>query len=176
MKKNEFGCFSINRVLGSPSDWINRQLACYHEIDQISPRGPRKGHASHRTIHSAWVRGSIFSMFVLRAEIVTIFEPKMVTISARNTNILKICKLRKAMFSVFYNISQPTLVQFSKSSPTRAGSNCQRKSYRKWPVPCKTYNFSRQVRWKCEPPVLGENSLNMTRPNFAILLISLCSF
>jgi hypothetical protein len=26
-------------------------------------------------------------MFVLRAEIVTIFEPKMVTISARNTNI-----------------------------------------------------------------------------------------
>jgi hypothetical protein len=67
-------------------------------------------------------------MFVLRAEIVTIFEPKMVTISARNipwipepstvnnklkrregsgiqgtrnTNILKICKLRKAIFSVF---------------------------------------------------------------------------
>jgi hypothetical protein len=31
-------------------------------------------------------------MFVLRAEIVTIFEPKMVTISARNTNIYKICK------------------------------------------------------------------------------------
>jgi hypothetical protein len=51
----------------------------------------------------------IFSMFVLRAEIVTIFEPKMVTISARNTNILKICKLRKAIFSVFYNISQPNL-------------------------------------------------------------------
>jgi hypothetical protein len=37
----------------------------------------------------------------------TIFEPKMVTISARNTNILKICKLRKAIFSVFYNISWP---------------------------------------------------------------------
>jgi hypothetical protein len=48
-----------------------------------------------------------FSKFVLRAEIVTIFEPKMVTISARNTNILKICKLRKAVFSAFYNISQP---------------------------------------------------------------------
>jgi hypothetical protein len=31
-------------------------------------------------------------MFVLRAEIVTIFEPKMVTISARNTNIYKIWK------------------------------------------------------------------------------------
>ena len=29
----------------------------------------------------------IFSMFVLRAEIVTIFEPKMVTISARNIEI-----------------------------------------------------------------------------------------
>ena len=41
----------------------------------------------------------------LRAEIVTIFGSKMVTISARNTNILKICKLRKAIFSVFYNIS-----------------------------------------------------------------------
>jgi hypothetical protein len=49
----------------------------------------------------------IFSMFVLCAEIVTIFEPKMATISARNTNILKICKLRKAIFSVFYNISPP---------------------------------------------------------------------
>ena len=44
---------------------------------------------------------------VLRAEIVTIFEPKMVTISARNANILKMCKLRKAIFSVFYNILQP---------------------------------------------------------------------
>jgi hypothetical protein len=28
-----------------------------NEIDQIDPRGPRKGHASHRTTHSAWVRG-----------------------------------------------------------------------------------------------------------------------
>jgi hypothetical protein len=47
-------------------------------------------------------------MFVLRAEIVAIFEPKMVTISARDTNIpLKICKLRKAIFFAFYNISQP---------------------------------------------------------------------
>jgi hypothetical protein len=34
----------------------------------------------------------ILYMFVLRADIVTIFEPKMVTISARNTNIYKICK------------------------------------------------------------------------------------
>ena len=50
-----------------------------------------------------------FSIFVLRAEIVTIniSGSKMVTISARNTNILKICKLRKAIFSAFYNISQP---------------------------------------------------------------------
>jgi hypothetical protein len=47
----------------------------------------------------------ILYMFVLRAEIVTIFGSKMVTISARNTNIYKICKLRKAIFSVFYNIS-----------------------------------------------------------------------
>jgi hypothetical protein len=47
-----------------------------------------------------------FDMFVfIRAEIVTIFGSKMVTISARNTNIYKICKLRKAIFSVIYNIS-----------------------------------------------------------------------
>jgi hypothetical protein len=32
----------------------------------------------------------ILYVFVLREEIVTIFEPKMVTISARNTNIYKI--------------------------------------------------------------------------------------
>jgi hypothetical protein len=47
----------------------------------------------------------ILYMFVLRAEIVTIFGSKMVTISARNTNIYNICKFRKAIFSVFYNIS-----------------------------------------------------------------------
>jgi hypothetical protein len=46
-------------------------------------------------------------MFVLRTEIVTIFQPKMVTISARNTNIYKICKLCKAIFSNLYIISQP---------------------------------------------------------------------
>jgi hypothetical protein len=33
------------------------------------------------------------------------FQYICITISARNTNILKICKLRKAIFSVFYNIS-----------------------------------------------------------------------
>jgi hypothetical protein len=27
---------------------------------------------------------------------------------------------------------------------------------------CKSFNFSPQVRWKCEPAVLGENLLNMT--------------
>jgi hypothetical protein len=36
-------------------------------------------------------------MFVLRAETVTIFEPKMD----------KICKLCKAIFFMLYNISQP---------------------------------------------------------------------
>ena len=34
----------------------------------------------------------IFSIFVLHAQIVTIFGSKMVTISARNTNVLKICQ------------------------------------------------------------------------------------
>jgi hypothetical protein len=33
-----------------------------NEIDQIDPRGPRKGHASHRTTHSAWVRGWIYTV------------------------------------------------------------------------------------------------------------------
>ena len=49
----------------------------------------------------------ILYMFALRAEIVTIFEPKMVTISVRNANIYKICKLCQAIFSKLYNISQP---------------------------------------------------------------------
>jgi hypothetical protein len=47
-------------------------------------------------------------MFVLCSEIVTIFKPKMVTISARNTNIYKICKLCKTKYSKLYNISQPS--------------------------------------------------------------------
>jgi hypothetical protein len=40
----------------------------------------------------------------LRAEIATTFGPKMVAISARNTKVYKLCK---AIFSAFYNISQP---------------------------------------------------------------------
>jgi hypothetical protein len=40
-------------------------------------------------------------MFVLRAEIVTIFEPKMVTISARNTNIYKIRNFARLYFPSF---------------------------------------------------------------------------
>jgi hypothetical protein len=50
-----------------------------------------------RTLH-------ILYMFVLRAEIVTIFAPKMVTISARNT---KFAKFYKTIFYEVYNISQP---------------------------------------------------------------------
>ena len=45
-------------------------------------------------------------MFVLHAEIVTIFEPKMVTISGRNTNIYKMYNFAKVIFSKLYNISQ----------------------------------------------------------------------
>jgi hypothetical protein len=48
----------------------------------------------------------ILYMFVLRAEIVTIFGRKMVTISARNTNIYKMCKLRKAIFSVQHFVTK----------------------------------------------------------------------
>jgi hypothetical protein len=40
-------------------------------------------------------------MFVLRAEIVTIFEPKMVTISARNTNIYIIQNMQTSQGYIF---------------------------------------------------------------------------
>jgi hypothetical protein len=43
-------------------------------------------------------------IFVLRAEIATIFGPNVVAISARNTKVYKICELCKAIFSAFYNI------------------------------------------------------------------------
>jgi hypothetical protein len=49
----------------------------------------------------------ILYTFVLRAEIATTHGPKMVAISARNTKVYKICDLCKAIFSAFYNISQP---------------------------------------------------------------------
>jgi hypothetical protein len=49
----------------------------------------------------------ILYTFVLRAEIATTFGPKMVAISARNTKVYKIYKLCKAIFSAFYDISQP---------------------------------------------------------------------
>ena len=52
----------------------------------------------------------ILYTFVLRAEIPTTFGPKMVAISACNTKVYKICKLCKAIVSVFYNISPPQLV------------------------------------------------------------------
>ena len=48
----------------------------------------------------------LFYIIVLRAEIVTTFGSKMVTISTRNTKTYKVCELRKVIFSVFYNISR----------------------------------------------------------------------
>ena len=49
----------------------------------------------------------IFYIFALCVEIVTIFEPKVVAISARTRIIWKICKLCKAIFSTHYNIFHP---------------------------------------------------------------------
>jgi hypothetical protein len=52
----------------------------------------------------------------------TTFGPKMVAISARNTKVYKICEICKAIFSSFYNISQPNfaillvLVNYALSS------------------------------------------------------------
>jgi hypothetical protein len=53
-------------------------------------------------------------MFVLglRAEIVTIFEPKMVTISARNTNIYKICKLCNLQTFPSFTVFRNQILQF----------------------------------------------------------------
>jgi hypothetical protein len=51
----------------------------------------------------------ILYTFVLRAEIATISGPNVVAISARNTKVYKICELCKAIFSAFYNISQPDI-------------------------------------------------------------------
>ncbi len=48
-----------------------------------------------------------FRLIVLRAGIVAISEPTVVTISARNTIMRKLCKLGKAIFSTHYNIFQP---------------------------------------------------------------------
>jgi hypothetical protein len=46
----------------------------------------------------------ILYIFASRAEKITIFEPKVVIFTARNTNVLyKICELHRAIFSSFYN-------------------------------------------------------------------------
>jgi hypothetical protein len=51
-------------------------------------------------------------------------------------------KLKVDRFSGKYD--HVYMIIFSKISPTRAGSYCQRTSYRKWPVlqKCKSFNFS----------------------------------
>ena len=49
----------------------------------------------------------VYRLFVLRAVKITTFGSKMVIFHARNTNLYKICELHRAIFSSFYNISQP---------------------------------------------------------------------
>jgi hypothetical protein len=52
-------------------------------------------------------------MFVLRAEIVTIFETKMVTISARNTKYTKCANFARLYFPSFIHVSFPNqILQF----------------------------------------------------------------
>ena len=46
-------------------------------------------------------------LIVLRAEIVTIFEPKVVTISARSTVMRKFANFLRLFFSTHYNSCQP---------------------------------------------------------------------
>ena len=45
--------------------------------------------------------------FVLRTEIPTTFGLMCAAISVRNTKVYKVCQICKAIFSTFYNISQP---------------------------------------------------------------------
>ena len=52
-----------------------------------------------------------------------------------------------------------TLVKFSDISPTRAGSYCQRTTYK---MASSVSIFHRESAAKFEPAVLGENLLNMT--------------
>ena len=52
----------------------------------------------------------ILYIFLSLAEKVTIFASKIVT--ARNINIYKSCKLYRAIFSVFCNVSQPNIAVF----------------------------------------------------------------
>ena len=51
----------------------------------------------------------IFHAFELRGKYFTAFEPEVVETSARDTKIYKICQLRTAIFSAFYNISRQNL-------------------------------------------------------------------
>jgi hypothetical protein len=46
-------------------------------------------------------------IFVLRAWKITIFKPKVVIFTARNTNIFNIFKLHRAIFSSFSTVQQP---------------------------------------------------------------------
>ena len=55
----------------------------------------------------AWQNLPFLYTFVLRAEIRTTFTPIVVRISACNTKVYKIGKFCQAIFSVFFNISQP---------------------------------------------------------------------
>ena len=54
-----------------------------------------------------------FCMFVLRAEKLTICAPNVEDFSAHDTNISKIRKLRRDVFSGNYSISQPNFCSFT---------------------------------------------------------------
>ena len=56
---------------------------------------------------------TILYTFVLRAEFRTTFGVKVVRISARNTKVYKIGEFCKAIFSAFFNISQPNFCTFT---------------------------------------------------------------
>jgi hypothetical protein len=60
--------------------------------------------------------------FALRAEIATIVGPNVLAISARDTKVHKICQLCKAIFSAFYNISQPNFAILLISMHLPAGN------------------------------------------------------
>ena len=86
---------------------LDKNKIYHHRINQITNFGRKSCNYEERIA----VRSlQILCVFVLRAEVLTTFGSKVVVFSARNTKIYKICKLRTAIFSAFYNISRPNFV------------------------------------------------------------------
>ena len=72
-----------------PLKVLKSSLVCLvPRIDQINPRGARKGRASHRTTHSAWVRGcSLVDEGLINEKALEGFEAEMHVIPPRSPDL-----------------------------------------------------------------------------------------